>query len=636
MTECRNCHAQREMAVRCPDCGTKPSPSEVNTALVERRKLLDDIRAVLAQPPSHVGPEPDAQRLLDSTGDLFMAIVLAFGRAVQRQSVLPLDAALRDYQTWALRVDLLDRIRPHIGAHDALQVARENLRRLVDAYLVALGAPDIATAQKQQAVISQTIAEAAQAVTEVTDMSARVTNLTNESPADVLRDSLHIQLNSSGLSPHELFSWMEKQVERELETNSTQSIAMDVMTFQFLLGSVIDTANFWQLLKAAFNLFSRGQWLDAALESDRFMRDFQNSRIGLASRTWISGQSISAALTNPMAIDQLGQLTRDIVEGAGSFCSRVLLLASGRKTASYDRLFTQNGTEHIAQAQKLPDLRDFVCFLDLPLRTASAHGGIQVDALGLVATSKQHGTHSYSVARLSNIALGALEQTMAVLLALRLVLDHRGIEVDDSELHAFIGLSPLRLTEITAEVMWGQRTHIELNASGDIRVEATGSHRENLLLLLAQVAVQAAPDSEHFEVHHSDQEGTRVLSGLSAALRQLDGKDVRDEPLAAVSYLEAVEQLQLNGAPFLSEARRRLWCANVAIQALTAANQDLAAFRSWGPVLRRVRAVAERAQDAELIDALRSCMRFVRSGEFSDGLRTQLRTWIDSPDGNLP
>lgn len=637
VTDCLQCHAQREVAVRCPECGTKPSPSEVNTAVVERRTLLKEIHSLLDNPPSDAPTAvTDPQGLLDSTGPILLAVVRGFAKAVGFPNIRPLQPALRDYQEWRLRVGLLERVRPHVTVYDALQVACENLQRVVEGYLVALSAPDMATAQHQERAINLAIAEAKQAVAEVEQTSDRLANSKSSSPKEVVREALKAQLEASGLTPLELQSWAETRLERTLATTATQSIALDVVNFEFLVGPLIDMENFWHLLRRAFELFSREAWLETALESNGFIRDFQTSRIGLVSRTWVIGQTIAQAPSEQVAIDQIGQLIRDMVEGAGTYSSRVLLLASGRKSTSYDTLFSQNGTEHISKAQRSDELQDFVKFLDLPLRTAYAHAGTIVDETGLTATSKQHPTRFYSVSQLMNLALGAIEQTMAVLFALRLTFAHRGITIDDSKLHAVMGLAPLDLAEIVADTLWGQQMLAEIDTVGCLSIDASGTHRENLLLLLAQLGLQAAPTSRKFHVRHTDRGITRNLGGPATALQSLEAKRVSDNPLELISYLEAIEQLEFNGAPLLTEPKRRAWCSHIAIHGLAAAQEDLSSFRTWGPVLREGRAVAERAHDTDLTEALRACMRFVRTGEFPGDLRCKLRVWSESPDGKLP
>lgn len=631
--KCTKCHGFREVGIACPECGTKARQTEVNGPVVKRRELVRSLRINLERSAtSHSRPE-SITGLLSTGTSIIDGILRGFSLATEEGAPDALLKSFSLYKSWALEVDMLPRLRPLHRFHDLLVSIRKEVDLLIEACLQALESPEIGTAQQRSDDAQAAIDRATAAAEQIANLEERVRQFDLSSPRTLIRSALWPQFEGREGSAMEHLKRFERELAQRLNVANTRPIAADVQAFEFLTEESLDMKSFYTTLKAAFQLFNGSRTLGKVASSpSTFIGDYIEARRTIASKAWRAGKALEQALSTQLALEELIELINIIVDKPGAFSARALLLATGVKTSDYDSLKKSNGTTHIKRAQQEADLAPLVEYLNLPIRTANAHDGIRLVQDQVIAESKQFGTTVFPAERIADTALGALEQTAAILFALELALSEIGITIDHSNTQAAMGISPLDIMAIGIEMAFHQRAEAQ-QKGGILEIESEGPHKPHLMFTLAQSGLTYAPAARHVRVRHSDGTQTRVLEGPAEPLRS---EPIEGDPTESLHLLEAANSLTFDDAPLLSETSRRAMCAKIMIATTSSALTDLGNFKVWGKVLARLDRIAVDAGDQDLNATLIGCRKWIRTGIMPPQLEEALVSWLHLPPPDLP
>jgi hypothetical protein len=590
---CAECGEQRVLGTACSTCGKAPRRNEVNHHVVRRRQL------VAAALDSMQAPEDrelflDIHELSRRAGRVFPDVQEAL-RASAAEGVdgTALAAALERLQQ--LVVDSARaQPRPWTTVGRALHAAVAELQSAAEFFLGAFTAESLIRAQELAAKGQERLdaaADEARAFADALESQDRLGDATTESIFDVFGEVL------------------ASEAGHELDLTSVDAIGED-MARRVVGAETLEPgsgiAALWASIYARAFL-DHDAFLAKARHSYALLRasgklvslhddvTWATNHRAVTARMWDFGSTLEALLAN--ARHDLGAaratllFIQDMTEGPQKHLISTVLAASQGK--SYIQLVRRDGGVLIKMTQQLFTDPPILSARTNDLRNASAHLDFNVVGDNIILRPGEHQiileSHEFG-----DVALRALEDLLALQLAVELALQQSNVtdEVPNPELsvRVLMAVSGYHSVKITQN-----DTHLLLDAEGHLRkpVPLTGA------------VLALYPDIERLTLTIAEDRVTaHVLEVNASAFRRHSEAAAEDEMMKQLLFLEGCMQATIDGHPLITEAAFRHALSIHAGRALTT-NQPI-------PVLRAIRATAQRIGDTQLASLITSLMRATR------------------------
>ncbi len=631
---CSGCGVTRIRGVECADCGRRPKAWEIDTSSVVRRRAAAQAQAVLLQAvaPASAGSVGATEflhaevfaRLDGWTGAFFQAMAaVAKGEGPQG-----LEAVLTEFVELRDLVHAADARRPFGALVKALRELVDELQSMVSAYLAALLASTPLQAQRQATLAQQHLDRAAELIGQTGDIAVSVGQLSKE------RDPAQIQslLLARALQAYQASDLLALEAagrdKLQVVTSSRGALGSGLLfaTTHVLAQHLFDPDRFCEVLNRSYTVLrSNPTVLENLAATPVFKEDLVRAVLELFDGCMEAAHTVDNAVHTRQAGRALLGVAASLVEGPGRVIAAVLLLACGRKSASYANLRHEMGTKLVNVAQEESALRGLLDGLDSDLRTGRAHAlaHYEQDAVVIERKSKTRRVEWRDV--IDGVFQG-FESVLACQLALLQVLGELGgSSFGLNDLWRTLGITYEQMA--VALLLAMQYQEIGITANGTRwHIEARGGSDTPLpiVVIMLQPYLPEGVNELVFTAHRGNV--THVLSGPVAPWSELS-KAPADSEAQQIAFIRAHLTWIYDGVPWLSIAYVRWWTAVQASHTLNAA-PSVAVAR-----LRSLRELARTAEDDTLVWALTGVIRHARLGVDGDAGAelTQLGAWCNPP-----
>ncbi|MCC3651682.1 hypothetical protein LIX60_09425 [Streptomyces sp. S07_1.15] len=631
---CSGCGVTRIRGVECADCGRRPKPWEIDTSSVARRQAAAQAQTLLLQTvtPPPVRPVGATEFLhaevfarLDGWTDAFFRAVAAAAKGEGPQG---LEAVLAEFIELRDLVHAADVRRPFGVLVNALRELVDELQSMVSAYLAALLASTPLQAERQATLAQQHLDRAAELIGQTGAIAFSVGQLSKE------RDPAQMQslLLARALQVYQASDLLALEAagrdKLQVVTSSRGALGSGLLfaTTHVLAQHLFDPVCFCEVLNRCYTVLrSNPAVLERLAATPVFKEDLERAVLELFDGSMEAAHTVDNAVHTRQAGRALLGVAASLVEGPGRIIAAVLLLACGRKSASYANLRHEMGTKLVNTVQEESALQGLLDGLDSDLRTGRAHALAHYEQDAVVIERKSK-TRRVAWGDVIDGVFQGFESVLACQLALLQVLGELG---DNSfrlkDLWRTLGITDEQMT--AAILLTMQYQDIVITANG-IRwhIEARGGSDTPLpiVVIMLQPYLPESVNELVFTAHRGN--ATHVLSGPVAPWRELS-KSPADSDVQQITFLRAHLNWIYDGVPWLSTAYVRWWTAVQASHTLNAV-PSVAVAR-----LRSLRELARAAEDDTLVWALTGVIRRVRLGADGDAGAelSQLGAWCNPP-----
>ncbi|MEU2500263.1 hypothetical protein ACPCC5_27285 [Streptomyces pseudogriseolus] len=631
---CSGCGVIRIRGVECADCGRQPKPWEIDTSSVARRQAATQAQTLLLQaatppPAGSVGATEFLHaevfaRLDGWTGAFFQAVATA----AKGEGPEGLEAVLTEFIELRDLVHGADARRPFGVLVKALRELVDELQSMISAYLTALLASTPLQAERQATLAQQHLDRAAGLIGQSGDIAVSVGQLSRE------RDPVQMQslLLTRALQAYQASDLLELEAagrdKLQVITSSRGVLGSGLLfaTTHVLAQHLFDPDRFCEVLSRSYTLLrSNPAVLEKLAATPVFKEDFERAVLELFDGSLEAAHTVDNAVHTRQAGRALLGVAASLVEGPGRVVAAVLLLACGRKSASYANLRHEMGTKLVNTVQEESALQGLLDGLDSDLRTGRAHALAHYEQDAVVIERKSK-TRRVEWGDVINGVFQGIESVLACQLAMLQMLGelgHNNFGLNDlwhtlgitNEQMVATFLSAMKYQDIviTAD---GANWHIEARGESDIPLP--------VVVIMLQPYLPQSVNELVFTAHRGN--ATHVLSGPVDPWRELSKAPV-DSDVQQIAFLRAHLSWIFDGVPWLSTAYVRWWTAVQASHTLDAI-PSIAVAR-----LRSLRELARAAQDDTLAWALTGVIRRARLGVDGDARAelSQLGAWCNPP-----
>jgi hypothetical protein len=626
--ECARCHTTRVRGLACPDCGRLPDTWEIDDHTRRRQQVVPRLEALLDEQPETAPWRSLEQFRHEVFGELQPILPTLFqairGFVQGDDEGVGLEAAIADFVQLRERIHRVDQRRPFLLLACTTGNVVDEIEQMLRCYLGALTA-DVPLRAQQLAEDAQTHIDRAAAHFDAFNARADA----DSDPVDTTSSALLIEsiyanyMARTGATLEQVLAHGEQRIADLLGVPGDTDAGLQLLLFEDYAAANLDHDRFLKTVAAAHHLFTThgAELRRLTAASPELLQDYVDVQIGVFNSAWRIINTTSTAQTDRQVIEAALDLEVELVEGAGALVTRLLLLLVGHKTTAYSKLKQGNATEDLRTArQHRPDLEPLLAGLDGDVRTAKAHRQVQYAGSTITITPRS-GTRTIEVEELLDILLEGIESMLACLVALRQALADLHIDAHDENFLNDIGLSTIDLAEIALRLMTGADTTIDVD-QGDVVIDLVGD--VNGWSLFGLVASLGLLLDEHngYRMTHTDGFTSRTVSGPTDPYRggtpaQEFDKQLRCIRVALTSHL--------NGQPWLNRDQLRKWAAVKATDAL-----QLPDLRQAMRQTRSLVTLAHEAEDSDLEQLMRDCMRWQRLQEPDLNVVDRLQPWVSS------
>lgn len=606
---CQRCGVERIRGVRCPDCGRRPEPWEVDQGRNRRHavatalgsRLSDPVQGASAGVIPHA-PLDEPQRVATWMQRFWAGLYAATETEFRRTAALT--EAVEEL------VDLRSSLResqpvPPFG--NAVHLARsmtDTAVVMVQRYLDALKAPTPLDAQSSAVEAQTALDHLAGLAGQLASWLARRAKV---SEASTVQESLWaLVADSMDAVPAKSLLPMARANQKVLSSQLGVEAELDVAIGYGISAAFaelfLSSEAFGAKVRATLEVLSApAPALEGVLRDPVFQGDLARFQLELFDSGIACQRSLADALHVRQEARAVVDLHASLVEAAGLVLSVPLLIAVGQKSAAYGTLRLGDASDHLRKAQANGRLAAVLGGLDHHLRHAQAHRGITYGDEGLT-TDLRSGSRIYPYGSLVSSTFEALESLLAGLVAVKLACAARSIDLGGE-----FGLESLGFTAAdVADFTFGAFGFPDrvVSVDGDcLHVQLGCSSMTGVTIAVGAMLASVRPDSfRAVQVELSDGTAWRCPLDLYSDFRQESddfGKQL------------ALMRIQLGWKSDTGKS----WAGSQAIKKWTAAqvtetmNLDTPdKFRR----LRSLRAFAEGAGEPEIAAAVRGFVRLAR------------------------
>ncbi|MGD8214267.1 hypothetical protein [Aestuariimicrobium sp. Y1814] len=629
---CRRCSAERIRGQVCISCGMKPDPREVDEHTAARRKLVAPLLTTLEQRNMESGALPtphdaeDLRRIILNTVNDFRQGVAAIGQSTP--SVTALEEAISRFHSRDTALGSIERRRPQLDLHDAAQVTRIELHQFACHQLTALQVATPLEAQRHASAAQERLDTALAAVHRLTEHEEMVGAISDQTVQDSARSMFRVLLEEYG-DISSLLNGSDDEVRRLVDRTPQPGVGL-----QFALGRLaarlfgdaeLFSNNFVQTYRALTT--DRTLLQKCVSESARLQADVSEKLITSQLESYSFSRLAANALSQRHLFSSALSLNEILVESSGSVIVRLLLLACGIKSTTYDKLLTQNATEHLRAARNSATLAACLAGLDEHLRIARAHHQVQFEGDALIATARGI-SKAYSVEGIVDQRMLAITITNSGMLAVQQALSELGVDVDQNLLMEHMGIGLDTQVEVALGLFSG--TTCTASFSGDLlHLNVRGGASVSLLALMGGVSRVINDSADRFELDYASDDSTEVflLRGPLGGFRAFEAATNPFE--REVLLVESTLGITMKGGPILTQNQVRHFAALYALKTMGQTQKEISVLEA-GRRFRILRGLGELAKDEVLIETLRQCSRWLGQGDNTRELCSLLDGFIDS------
>jgi hypothetical protein len=347
-------------------------------------------------------------------------------------------------------------------------------------------------------------------------------------------------------------------------------------------------------------LYQNAGHLAANVRSEAFASDIKRVELELFDSAIACQRILVSSRLARQSARAVVELHGTLVETAGLIVCSSLLVATGRKTATYESLRRKNATELLTSAQSQVDLAPLLLGLSSHLRTAQAHRGI-IYHDDHIATDIKSGQQQFTFDELVDNTYAAMESMLAALLAIRLIASKIGVEFDDSLRLQALGMTAVEIAEFTLRA-FGHSCNVSQPADDEILIELEASRPKGVTPALG--ALTANLDQQTLTFVLQIPGGSELRCPVSAYRAFQAEIDEFGKQLAIVRIQDA--WTDPTNQRLLNQAQLRKWSA---FHASEISDQELG---DQIRILRSIREFARDFGDAELAATLTALIKLRR------------------------
>lgn len=597
LTQCSRCGADRQARQSCPECGKRPASTEVDIKVQARQRAVRAARDARSQPQTvlpmdatGIFGQADLMGLIDHVFSAARSVAAGDQDAAERLSSMAEEVAL--LERWARdhepKRPLLALTRHACGAIEAIGL-------MFDVVLDALAEEDLGEAQRSTERLQAALDAAAAAATRATDLGSRIDRISDD------LDPFGAWLReTTGGDPGSAIRTGEELVETHLGVHASPATAVGASLHHTIISTIGDPDRYWELVREHRDDLIANR---SAIDEIAADASFTPRLLEVTEDLWTAARRAAVTpepATLRAAAGDLLETGHLIIEQPVKFHLGVACAATSRN--SY--VATQ-GADVSELVNILKDKRWSIyrALERADLRNAFAHRdfGIVDDQVSLSPRRRQQRGEApslISLDRLQDEVLALVEAAAAMELAILLVLDELGIEIDISP------LAPVLAASVMAGLGW---TDVSLTYGTD-RVTISASVEQEVGIEVigyaaAQFGIGTAQELA-LQLHRPSTDGrTLIVTRLDDFHRWVEESGGVE---AETAIVRVGMRTTVDGRPHLSDAQVEKFIAVKGVRVL--ADPDSSSAQRLASV-RPLRAFARECGLTHVDRELGRCLR---------------------------